>query len=237
MAPIITKVHHWILSIQSNSNLIQRKYGGETMSNPPIPSKTLNPIQGDPEHKVISLGLQEVVKEGLDAGKGVNKLAKEINESLLVDSKTKISGMAILRWSKKYYTEDDKESTEHAINLYSHYIEMLNQLSKQMDIQSVCIDELSKASEDSVDDIISHSRALNAAMMAYEKIAARKQVILGTISSIQEKVYSYMAASEVVRITLQAVKDKDQEIYNDIMVRLKENAEYMELFRKISPEK
>lgn len=206
-------------------------------STPPVPSKDKNPLIGSGEHKVITLGLQEVVREGRDKGTGYNSLAKKINESILAASNVKISGMSIKRWCDEYYTEDQRESTENAVNLYRHYVDMLNQLSKQMDIQSVCIDDLSKKAEGSVEDIMETSKALNAAMITYEKLSSRKIVLMQTIGSIQEKVYGYIAASEVVEITLAAVRDKDALLYGEIMGKLRENAEYMELFRKIQPEK
>jgi len=206
-------------------------------STPPVPSKTKNPLQGSSQHKVITLGIQDEVKEGLDAGTGVNALAKTLNATILKDSKVKISGMGILRWADKYYSEGQRETTEHAVNLYSHYVEMLNQISKQMDVQSVCIHDLSKKSEESVDDIMNTSKALNASMLTWEKLGARKIVLLQTLGSIQEKVYGYIAASEVVDITMKAVKDKDAELYSEIKAILSTNAEYMELFRKIQPEK
>lgn len=204
-------------------------------NNPPIPSKSSNPLQGSTEHKVITLGIQNAVREGRDKGTGYNALAKSINESILATSNVKISGMSIKRWCDEYYKEDQRDTTDHAVNLYSHYVDMLNGLSKQMEIQSVCIDELSKKAEDSVEDVMDTSKALNAAMMTYEKLSSRKIVLMQTIGSIQEKIYRYMAASEVVELTLGAVKAKDTVLYNEIMGELRKNQEYMELFRKISP--
>ena len=204
---------------------------------PPINNKELRPLQGSSEFRVITLGLQEVVKEGLDKGMGVNRLAKEINEGILATSNVKVSGMAILRWSKVYYAEDQRETVGSAINLGNHYEDILNQLTKQIDIQAVIIDELSKESAKSVGDIVNLSKCLNASQTTIEKLMSRKLVILGTITAIQEKVLGYMAASEVVQITLQAVQDKDRVLYDEIMGSLRQNKEYMELFRTIMPTK
>lgn len=204
---------------------------------PPVPSKENNPLQGVTEHKVITLGIQSAVRAGRDKGIGYNSLAKEINEGILATSNVKISGMSIKRWCDEYYTEDQRESTDHAVNLYSHYVDMLNQLSKQMEIQSVCIDELNKTAAKSVADIQETSKALNAAMITYEKLSSRKIVLMQTIGSIQEKIYGYMAATEIVELTLASVKDEDAEMYHRIMEKLRCNQDYMELFRKIQPDK
>lgn len=206
-------------------------------SKPPVPSGN-NLLQGDSTtHKVITLGIQSLVKEGRDAGVGYNKLSREINAGALKDSKIKISGMAIKRWCDEYYNEESKESTDHAVNLYAHYIEMLNQISKQMDIQSVCIDELSKESEASVDDIVNLSKALNAAMITYEKLSSRKVVIMGTIGDIQEKVYGYIASQEAMETVLGIVKARDAAMYDDIKEELGNNEKFKELLRKIMPAK
>ena len=204
---------------------------------PPINTSKSNVLQGCTEFKVITLGIQGIVQAGRDSGTGFNRLAKEINEGVLAESKVKISGMAIKRWCDEYYNEESKESTDHAVNLYAHYIEMLNQISKQMDIQSVCIDELSKESEASVDDIVNLSKALNAAMITYEKLSSRKVVIMGTIGDIQEKVYGYIASQEAMETVLGIVKARDAAMYDDIKDELGNNEKFKELLRKIMPAK
>lgn len=187
--------------------------------------------------RVIDLGLVDVVTKGLNDNKGVNRLAKEINETILAGSATKISGMAILRWSKVHYVEDTKESLGQAVNVANHYDDILALLSEQIDVQRSLIDDLRKESAESMEDIMKYSKALSLCNVALEKYISKKLVLLSTISGMQDKVYSYMKATEIIEITLGTVKDEDAEMYHRIMGRLRENKEYMEMFRKIMPNK
>lgn len=206
---------------------------------PPVPGvDTHNPIQGGNEFKVDVLGLQSIVKAGRAEGVGYIRLAKEINEKQLNGSNVKISHTAIKKWCDKNLTEEDtvQRSTNSAINLYTNNVDMLESLNKQLDILSTYIDEINSTVKTS-EDVARVTKDIKELMMTFEKLSARKQLLLNTIGEIQEKVYAWSSASEVATITLQAVKDKDLLLFAEIKEKLQENKMYMELMRKISPQK
>lgn len=209
---------------------------------PPVPCKMSDPINvgmlgGTHEFKVVTLGLQEVVRNGLDAGIGVHRLAREINESVLKHSQIKISGGAIVRWKERFYSDEGSiVQGDNAINVYNEYSLIAKQIREQMTIQQGVIDELSKESAQGIQQTLMCSKALNSAHITYEKLSARLGVLLNTIEGYQMNYYNFEKASRVVKLTLNAVRDKDAMLYADIIKTLQSNPEYVELLRKLQPE-
>lgn len=57
--------------------------------------------------------------------------------------------------------------------------------------------------------------------------------LLGTIGTIQEKIYGYARATEVLEMTLGVVKEEEGiELYSKVMGKLRENPEYLQLLKE-----
>jgi hypothetical protein len=203
-------------------------------STPPVNTAESNKLQGCIVPTVEIFGLEAVVRKMKKRPRnyGDMAIADEINNTILKDSEEKISHMAIWRWWKKH--KDDEDPDEDIVNIYGAHLSSLKSITKQLEILEMYVDNLN-SSVSNVDEVIKVSKEVSELMKTYDKLSMRKQTLLGTIGEIQEKVYDYMKANEVVTLTLQAVMDEDVAMYARIMGKLRENREYMELIKKIMP--
>jgi hypothetical protein len=185
--------------------------------------------------KVEELGIQDTVRGLKEAGLSYLNIANEVNAKKLCGTGQTVSPMSVMRWCHKYMPDDYSDQDTNAINIYRHAVSLLNALSSQLDLLDTYIDNFSKeANKLGVgSNVLEDMKQINALMSTYEKMSNRKIALLGTIGQYQEKVYSFMSASEIVNTVLNAVKDKDVTMYAELTQQIKSDPMLAECYRKI----
>lgn len=185
--------------------------------------------------KVEELGIQDAVRGLKEAGLSYLNIANEINEKKLSGTGQTVSPMSVMRWCHKYMPDDYSDQDTNAVNIYRHAVNLMNALSSQLDLLDTYIDSFSKAANVAGlgGNVIEDMKQINALMATYEKMSNRKIALLSTIGQYQEKIYSFMSASEIVNTVLMAVKDKDVTMYAELVQQIKSDPMLAECYRKI----
>lgn len=201
---------------------------------PPVPTKETHPINGGTVHHVDLLGLQSVVRKmkNRPRGYGDMTIANEINETILKDSDTKLTAMAVNRWWRK---NKDKENSGDMVNIYGNHLETLESLNNQLSILDTYLDEMNSKTS-TMKDVLDNAKVTKELMLTYEKLSMRKAAILGTIGDIQAKVYSYVNMTTIIDMVLNKVLAKDHGLYLEITQEIQSDPLLAEVYRKIKPE-
>lgn len=170
--------------------------------------------------KIDKLMLGEIIREKYNEGKSQLTITEELNEEVLKNSGESVSAMAVNRWIRKNLsTEDEETEAENTVNIYRQNEQLLKTVNAQMDILDTYLESLQKNIKNNV-DVLSMSKSINSFMGTYDKLMNRKATLLSNIGALQEKVFNFQAASDIANITLDAVKNKDKQLYDDIVAEL-----------------
>lgn len=186
--------------------------------------------------KVEELGVQDTVRALREAGLSYLNIANEVNEKKLANTGQTVSPMSVMRWCNKYMPEDYSNEDTNAINIYRHAVGLLSAIDNSLDTLNTFIDKFSKEANSQAiknQDASVLIKQISTLMSTYEKLSNRKIALLNTIGQIQEKVYSFISASEIVNTVLEAVKLHDVTMYAELVQQIKTDPMLAECYRKI----
>ena len=194
----------------------------------PVPkSVTDNPLHGSGVNKVVQLGLSEKAIEMRQAGLSLSEITQTLNEKYLSDSEYKLSTMGVQRFLAKVAEipkTDNRLKPEENINIYNEYKMLYDITIDSLEAVQMSIESMKKDKD---------YKGIRENSLLCEKLTARCQNLLQSMSDCQSKVYSYINMNRIVQITLDIIKEEDPEMYARVINRIKENIELAELMKKI----
>lgn len=193
-----------------------------------VPASVLsNPLHGCTTNKVILLGLSDKAIEMRQGGLSLSEICQELNSKYLKDSEYQLSIMSLQRFFAKVSDipkTDNRIKPEENLNIYGEY-KMLYEIT---------VDSL-EAIQQSIETMkkVKDYKGIRENSLLCEKLTARCQGLLQSMSDSQSRVYTYGNLNRIVQITLDIVKEESPEIYAKVVNKIKTHVELSELMKKI----
>lgn len=194
----------------------------------PVPrSVEVNPLHGCTTNKVVQLGLNVKADEMRQAGLSLSEICRELNDKYLAESEYKLSIMGLSRYFDKYSSigkTDNRIKPEENLNIYGEYKMLYEITVDSLEAIQQSIETMKKAKD---------YKGIRENSLLCEKLTARCQGLLQSMSDSQSRVYTYTNLNRIVGITLDIVKEESPEIYAKVVNKIKTHVELSELMKKI----
>lgn len=193
-----------------------------------VESNSLHSIQ---TNKVVLLGLSEKADELRSAGCSLSEICRTLNDKYLSESEYKLSVMSLSRYFDKWSKldkQDNRISPEENLNIYNEYKTLYDITIDSLEAIQQSIEELKKQKD---------YKGIRENSFLAEKLTARCQNLLQSMSDSLSKVYTYSNLNRIVQITLDIVKAENVETYAAVVNQIKQNVELAELMKQIKETK
>lgn len=207
-------------------------------SNIPQMHQAQHDIQGKGTmSKIDFYGLGAYIKalrenKGKDKRMSYDKIAKELNEKYCKGDIPRISKTAVVNWCRKNIDEDDApyETDNMVINVYHQECEMLKTLDRTLETIEVMVDIMNTNMDSGETPSVKDLRDIASSL---SQLIAQKKSLINSIEVTQEKIYNYMAVTEIINTVMRLVQEKDEFLYAQIKEQMSKNPMLLEAFRRI----
>ena len=190
---------------------------------------------GSVQNSIIALGLEAVVQElRIKKGWGAIKIAKTINsnpEKYHLEPDVVVSVPSLNRYLKaKGFSDSKQEDSKEAINVYRSECDTLAKLEY---IEEAIFNNIEACTEIDQDDPKYDPKLLIELSKSYREMTTKKAATLASIARMQEKIFSWSNASQLVQAVFEVLKEKDPMLEHEIRQDLKRNPMFSECLRKM----
>lgn len=187
--------------------------------------------------KIDHYGVGDLVSEMRKKGMSYMKISKELSTTYAdkMNGDT-ISMLTVSRWCHDHMDDERENSDTTAVNAYRENIKMLHMVDDNIEMLKVFLDAVSNMIANGADDatVLGLFKYTKDLQVELERYLARKQDIVGHIFSLQKEVYNMQTMNEVLRMVLNTVRKADQNVYNRVLITLRQNPKFVEATRKIN---
>lgn len=163
----------------------------------------------------------------------------KISKALSEDCKDKLQGdsvsmLTVRRWCMDNLREEETQG-ESTINAYREYVKMLRVVEANIDMINIFLDAVTAMIRDGTDDktVLSLFKSTKDLHVELEHYIARKQDLVSKIFILQKEIFNITTLNDLLRLVLNTVKEEDKEIYERILVKLRQNPKFVEAARKM----
>ena len=193
---------------------------------------------GSRQSSIVALGLEDIVQElRSKKGWGAMKIAKYINgnaKKYLPDDGSQVTVPSLNRYLKDRGLNDTrKEDAKEAINVYRVECDALEKIQF---IAEALFNRIEACTEIDQDDERYDSKLLIELSKSYREITTKQSSLVASICRMQEKVYSFSIVSQIVQRTFDILKERDNELANEIRAEIKKDPILNECYRKMKTE-
>lgn len=187
---------------------------------------------------ITTLDLQPDIEQLRMQNQSFLSIANSLNEEYKSElDGVVITGTMVQQWCKENLPTDmPNDRKDEILNVYNEQAKLLDIVEEQIDMTLVFIDDIKRktAQGQDIESIYNRMRALSTDL---EKYIGRKQSILSVIQSIQEKILTFQAISDINQEILNAVKSRDESMYDEIVSELQQNKILLLNYQKVKLEK
>ena len=205
---------------------------------PPVNTKNSAPLQGINISRIDFYQIGDKVSKLRSSGATLQEITDEINQKYLPADAVPINAMTCSRWIKKNLSASDnvdqRQSEDYSCNEHQELLDMLQFINNQLEIAEGLLSDIRKEAKEKK---VTNGKEVRDVLFILEKLTARKQSILASLTEVKAKIYSFSNLNEIIRIALDIVKTKDMLLYADVIEEIKKNPSLVEAYRKIRPEK
>lgn len=185
------------------------------------------------DHYDIGKEVLDMRRKGMSYMK-ISKLLPDVcKEKLQGDT---VSMITIRRYCKEHVAEEREDTENMAVNAYRENLKMLKMVDNNIEMLNVFLDSVSNMIANGANDatilkLFKHTKDLQ---IELEHYIARKQDIVSHIFNLQKEVYNMATMNEVLTMVLNTVRQADRDIYNKVLMKLRENEKFVEATKKIN---
>lgn len=185
------------------------------------------------DHYDIGKEVLDMRRKGMSYMK-ISKLLPDVcKEKLQGDT---VSMITIRRYCKEHVAEEREDTENMAVNAYRENLKMLKMVDNNIEMLNVFLDSVSNMIANGANDatilkLFKHTKDLQVELEHY---IARKQDIVSHIFNLQKEVYNMTTMNEVLTMVLNTVRKADRDIYNKVLMKLRENEKFIEATKKIN---
>lgn len=185
------------------------------------------------QSKIDYYGLASDVRQMRRKGLSYMKIANKLNASGKMEDDS-ITMLTVRRWCLENLQEDANQGS-NTINAYREYVKMLKMVDNNIDMISVFLDAVSAMIQEGVDDkttlgLFRNTKDLHQEL---ERYIMRKQDLVSKIFVLQKEIINIQTLNELLRLVLDTVKAENKEIYEQVLVKLRQNPKFVEAARRM----
>lgn len=184
------------------------------------------------------LGLGQATLNLRDKGFSYLAISKELNETHPDKTSDKpITPLMVSKYVKEHQVEDlSPTKQQEIINTYGAHNKLVELIDSQIDVMRVFLDDLETQMGVTGDSSADYKR-MRELNVDLEKLVARKQSLLITIQSLQDKVYNINLLKDIINEILLTIKDTDEDVYKDVVKKMQSNKVLMYAYEQATREK
>lgn len=202
-------------------------------------SMEINPLHGNSTmSKVDFYQLGTIVRQLKESGCTLQQIQTEINTKYLTEESQFLSLMSLSRWIGKNMSNakelDQRTSiatNDVGISEYHELMEMIEYCNSQLELAEMSMNDIKKISRETRLPV--NSKDVTNLINTTEKMIARKQALLASITQIKDKIYSWKAMNDIITIVTEKVKAKDLSLYGEIIHEIKSDPMLIEAYKKL----
>lgn len=185
------------------------------------------------DHYDIGKEVLDMRRKGMSYMK-ISKLLPDVCKKKLQGDT--VSMITIRRYCKEHVAEEREDTENMAVNAYRENLKMLKMVDNNIEMLNVFLDSVSNMIANGANDatilkLFKHTKDLQ---IELEHYIARKQDIVSHIFNLQKEVYNMATMNEVLTMVLNTVRQADRDIYNKVLMKLRENEKFVEATKKIN---